>query len=240
MRTLTSLTVIILLLISAAGYSQNPAQQSSSTLLKNQQDSISYAYGMTIAKSLKDINLVLNYDLVTKGLKDFSTPSRKLDDEQLATLMDMLQQIVFTNEQNRIEKLAQKNQEEELAFFATNQKKANIVTTGSGLQYEIIAKGPQSSASPTLNDSVVFNYEGRFLDGTKFESTYESGYPATLSMKDLILGWQEGLQLIKAGDTIMLYLPSKLAFGIKGSSKIEPNKGLIFRIDLIKVIAGKS
>lgn len=217
------------------------AQTTSSTtkvLLKTQADSISYAYGMAVASSLDQIKVVLNYELVYQGMKANKSLNRLLDQEQQGYLLSMLQSQAYAGEQERIANISKNNSDEETQFFLANKKKANIKTTASGLQYEIIAKGSNAEPAPTMQDTIVINYESRFLNGTKFDSSYELGVPAKVPMKELIEGWQEGLQLIKPGDSIMLYIPSKLAYGADGNSKIEPYKGLIFRIDLIKVIRG--
>lgn len=209
------------------------------TRLRTQLDSISYAYGVSIGKSLKDANITLNNDLVAKGLSDFQQNILLMEKDEVGELLAILQKNAYLAEQERISKIAKKNHDEEAPFFEANMKKKNITTTLSGLQYEIIAKGNTVESPPTMADSVIFNFEGRFLDGTKFESTYDVGVPAVFAMGDLIQGWQEGLRLIRPGDAIMLYIPSKLAFGEEGSQSIEPNKGLIFRIDLLRIIRPK-
>ena len=227
--------VVILALVASISFAQT---NTSKVFLRTQNDSISYAYGMAVANSLDQINMVLNYDLVYQGMKASKSTGKLIDSEQQAYLLELLQGQAYTKEQDRIAKITKDNSDEEIRFFAENKKKANIKTTPSGLQYEIIVRGNSPEAAPTLQDSVLINYESRFLNGSKFDSSYELGVPTKVPMKDLIEGWQEGLQLVRPGDTIMLYIPSSLAYGAEGNSKIEPNKGLIFRVDLIKVIKG--
>lgn len=234
--------VVLMLLIVAQGFTalaQLDLGGETRTRLRTQLDSISYAYGVSIGKSLKDANITLNNDLVAKGLSDFQQNILLMEKDEVGELLAILQKNAYLAEQERISKIAKKNHDEEAPFFEANMKKKNITTTLSGLQYEIIAKGNTVESPPTMADSVIFNFEGRFLDGTKFESTYDVGVPAVFAMGDLIQGWQEGLRLIRPGDAIMLYIPSKLAFGEEGSQSIEPNKGLIFRIDLLRIIRPK-
>jgi len=90
--------------------------------------------------------------------------------------------------------------------------------------------------SPTGNDTVTVNYEGSLIDGSVFDSSYQRGQPATFKVGDVIPGWQEALQLMKAGDTWMLYIPAKLAYGNTGSpGAIGPNETLVFKVNLISV-----
>lgn len=107
-------------------------------------------------------------------------------------------------------------------------------TTASGLKYKEIKKG--TGKSPKATDVVMVNYEGRLLDGTVFDSSYQRGEPATFPLNRVIPGWTEGLQLMKEGATYEFLIPSALAYGERGAgSAIPPNSDLIFLVELIKV-----
>ena len=121
-----------------------------------------------------------------------------------------------------------------MAFLAENAKKPNIVTTASGLQYEVLTKG--TGASPSASDSVTVHYRGTTIDGTEFDSSYSRGAPATFPLNRVIAGWTEGVQLMKEGAKYRFYIPSDLAYGSRGAGQaIGPNSTLIFDIELIKV-----
>jgi FKBP-type peptidyl-prolyl cis-trans isomerase len=121
------------------------------------------------------------------------------------------------------------------AFLAENTKKPNIVTTTSGLQYEVLAKG-KGTVSPSATDNVTVHYKGTTLDGTEFDSSYSRGAPASFPLNRVIAGWTEGVQLMKEGDKFRFFIPADLAYGSEGAGRlIGPNATLIFEVELIKI-----
>jgi FKBP-type peptidyl-prolyl cis-trans isomerase FkpA len=121
------------------------------------------------------------------------------------------------------------------AFLAENAKKANIVTTASGLQYEILTPGT-GTTSPSATANVTVHYKGTTLDGKEFDSSYSRGAPATFPLNRVIPGWTEGVQLMTEGAKYRFYIPSELAYGEQGAGRdIGPNATLIFEVELIKI-----
>ena len=118
------------------------------------------------------------------------------------------------------------------AFLAENALRANVVTTASGLQYEVLASG--DGAAPGPSDIVTTHYHGTFIDGRVFDSSLERG-PSAFPVDRVISGWQEGLQLMKVGDKWKLYVPPDLAYGESGMAGIGPNETLIFEVELLNV-----
>ena len=82
------------------------------------------------------------------------------------------------------------------------------------------------------------NYEGKFMDGEVFDSSYERGVPAEFPLNGVIKGWTEGMQLVGKGGQITLWIPSDLAYGTYGSSVIGPNEALEFKVELLDVKVG--
>ena len=122
-------------------------------------------------------------------------------------------------------------------FMAQNAKQAGVQTLPSGLQYKIVRSGAANGLRPQLGDEVKVNYEGKLIDGTVFDSSYERGVPAAMPLKGLIPGWQEALPLMRPGDEWILYVPPKLGYGDEGAGgKIPPGAALIFRIELLGVL----
>ena len=121
------------------------------------------------------------------------------------------------------------------AFLAENAKKPNIVTTASGLQYEVLMPGT-GTASPSATDNVTVHYKGTTIDGEEFDSSYGRGEPATFPLNRVIPGWTEGVQLMKEGAKYRFFIPSELAYGEQGAGRaIGPNAALIFDVELIKI-----
>lgn len=118
-----------------------------------------------------------------------------------------------------------------------NGKEAGVVTRPSGLQYKVIRSGPESGAHPRPQDEVRVNYEGTLIDGHVFDSSYRGGSPVVFTLGNLIPGWVEGIGLMRPGDEWYLYVPSDLGYGDRQAGDIPPNSVLVFRIELLGVLA---
>ena len=120
-------------------------------------------------------------------------------------------------------------------YLEDNAKKEGVVTTVSGLQYEILVEG--QGAKPTLQDTVVVHYVGTNIDGTVFDSSVARGTPATFPVAVLIEGWKEALLLMPVGSKYRLVLPPELAYGSAGAGNvIGPNEVLIFEVELLQIL----
>ena len=125
------------------------------------------------------------------------------------------------------------SQGEETAESAAKEA-GEVVTTASGLKYEIVEAG--TGKQPTLTDTVTVHYRGTLLDGTEFDSSIKRGKPATFPVSGVIKGWTEALQLMKEGAKWKLTIPPDLAYGARGAGGvIGPNETLQFDVELIKV-----
>jgi FKBP-type peptidyl-prolyl cis-trans isomerase len=119
-------------------------------------------------------------------------------------------------------------------FLAENGQVAGVVTTASGLQYQVFTEG--AGASPKATDNVTVHYKGTTIDGKEFDSSYSRGEPATFPLNRVIAGWTEGVQLMKEGAKYRFFIPSNLAYGERGAGRdIGPNAALIFDVELIKI-----
>jgi FKBP-type peptidyl-prolyl cis-trans isomerase FkpA len=121
------------------------------------------------------------------------------------------------------------------AFLADNAVKEGVITTASGLQYQVLTAG--TGASPTARDTVVVNYRGTLINGSEFDSSYLAGRePAEFPLNRVIKGWTEGLQLMSEGAKFRFFIPSHLAYGARGAPPdIAPHETLIFEVELLKV-----
>ena len=133
---------------------------------------------------------------------------------------------------------AKVNEEAGKSHLEANAKRPEVVTTESGLQYEVLTEG--NGPKPSAQDQVKVHYTGRLIDGTVFDSSVERGEPATFGVTQVIAGWVEALQLMNAGSKWRLHLPSNLAYGPQGAGGvIGPNATLIFDVELLEVIGKK-
>ena len=119
-------------------------------------------------------------------------------------------------------------------FLKKNKDIAGVTVLQSGLQYKILTEG--TGASPKSTDSVTVHYKGTFINGNEFDSSYKRNSPATFKLNKVIKGWTEGVQLMKEGGKIALYIPYNLAYGENGAgSSIPPYSAMIFEVELLSV-----
>lgn len=199
--------------------------------LKTFEDSISYALGTTMAKQLKPANLeqdFLNYKILMKGfVAAYEEEELKIDIEASAQML----QSFFQKLQ---EKSSKENKDEGKKFLEENKKREGVVTTESGLQYEILKRG--TGSSPKATDKVTVHYTGKLIDGTVFDSSVERGEPVSFELNKVIPGWTEALQLMKVGGKWKLYIPYNLGYGDRAvSDLITPYSTLIFEVELLGI-----
>jgi FKBP-type peptidyl-prolyl cis-trans isomerase FkpA len=120
-----------------------------------------------------------------------------------------------------------------VSFLAENALREEVVTTESGLQYEVLT--PADGAKPTAEDTVRVHYHGTLLDGTVFDSSVERDEPAEFPLNRVIPGWTEGVQLMEVGSKYRFYIPSQLAYGPRATGKIPANSALIFDVELLAI-----
>jgi FKBP-type peptidyl-prolyl cis-trans isomerase len=111
-----------------------------------------------------------------------------------------------------------------------------VKSTADGLQYEVLTEG--KGPKPKASDTVKVNYVGTKVDGTKFDSSYDRGEPATFPLNGVIKGWSEGLQLMPVGSKYRFVIPSELAYGENAPPSIGPNATLIFEVELLDIENG--
>lgn len=126
------------------------------------------------------------------------------------------------------------------AFLARNAAAPGVHVTKSGLQYRILRSGPATGLRPKPADEVKVAYEGKLLDGEVFDSSYARGKPLAMTVRDLVPGWIEALQLMHPGDQWLLYVPPSLGYGDKGAGPIPPGAVLVFKLELIDVLPDAS
>jgi FKBP-type peptidyl-prolyl cis-trans isomerase FklB len=236
---------IILILLSVALVSSAFAQKKgaaktgkvsgAATEFKTTMDSVSYTIGVNIGSKIKSDKMDMNLDLFFKGIKDVSNGSTPvLTDAQMQELMQKFQQMMMVKQKEMAKELSEKNKKAGDAFLAANKKKEGVITTVSGLQYQILTKG--TGKIPTAQDTVVAHYKGTLVDGTEFDNSFKRNEPATFAVGGVIKGWQEALQMMPVGSKWQLVVPAELGYGEQGAGQvIPPGSTLIFEIELISI-----
>jgi FKBP-type peptidyl-prolyl cis-trans isomerase len=189
----------------------------------------SYAFGVALGSDFKQAGLRFNYEALLQGFRDsLEGKDTRITLEEAIPLIQIAMREAMTAQ-------TEENRQKGIDFLAENGKKAGIVTTDSGLQYERITPG--TGPKPQAADTVSVHYEGTLLDGSVFDSSYSRGEPAEFPLGEVIPGWTEGIQLMEVGSVYRLFIPSDLAYGEGGAGNfIPPNSTLIFKVELLGIV----
>ncbi len=210
------------------------AESQPEATLKTKEDKLSYSLGAVMAEQLKQFDGI-SADALSQGIKDvLNNKPVQLQREEMFQLIEVARKDQEQKFQQKMLAEAKKNLEKGQAFLSENGKKPGVKTLESGLQYKVLTKG--TGVKPAATDEVVVHYEGKLLDGTIFDSSYDRGQPATFRLNQVIRGWTEALKQMPAGSKWELYIPSDLAYGPGGiPGRIGPNEVLVFKVELQEV-----
>lgn len=205
------------------------------TSLVTDKDKLSYSIGADLGKNFKNQGIDINPEALAKGMQDgMSGAQLILTEQQMKDVLNKFQKDLMAKRSAEFNKKAEENKSKGEAFLSTNKSKSGVVVLPSGLQYKVIEAG--TGSKPGKSDTVTVEYTGTLIDGTVFDSTEKTGKPATFQVSQVIPGWTEALQLMPAGSTWEIYVPSDLAYGPRSvGGPIGPNETLIFKIHLISV-----
>lgn len=203
-------------------------------------DKLSYALGLSMGNNFKASGIEsINIQDFADGVAAvyYGSQPKMTYDEAKAEIQRFFTELE-AKQKAASEAMAAVNAKAGDDFLAENGKRVEVKTTASGLQYEVLKEG--EGPQPTAADQVVVHYTGKLIDGTVFDSSEERGTPATFGVSQVIPGWVEALQLMKAGSTWRLFIPSALAYGPQGAGGvIGPNQTLIFDVTLLEVVGKK-
>lgn len=218
-------TALSLLLV-FAGTTLLSAQEAAPT----DQD-VGYAFGLLMAQSLSTSGLTYDQAAVVQGVQDALTQGGKprMDEEAAKVIINSALMAVEA-------KATQAKVDKEQQWLTEHAKVQGVVTTESGLQYEVLKKG--TGTKPTADDVVKVDYVGTLTDGSEFDSSIARGEPAVFPVGQVIAGWVEGIQLMEVGAKYRFAIPSALAYGPEGAGGvIPPYATLIFEVDLLSIEA---
>jgi FKBP-type peptidyl-prolyl cis-trans isomerase len=226
------LILCLTLLISFPGNAQKNKTKPATLKLNNFNDTVSYIFGSDIGRDFINNAIEINNDIFLQGLKDaysnVDTIFTKDEIDQIMKKFQSIQQVKI--DAKKLEESAIYKAEAK-AFLENNLKQPGVKQTTSGLQYKVLKEG--SGDHPKSTNKVTVHYEGRFINGKVFDSSYQRNEPATFPLNGVIKGWTEGLQLMTPGSFYEFYIPSDLAYGDYGTRVIPGGALLIFKVELI-------
>jgi len=230
--------IVVAVAAMAVGYfigtgTSSSVKPESQITMKNQTDSLNYFLGLNWGYSVGEAPWEIDADLLASGLLQVLKDTSSFDYPTAQAIFRDLSMALSEVENKIAEEESFQSLEEGVAFLEENGKKENVITTESGLQYEVVTLGDGPMPAETSTVSVF--YEGTLLDGTVFDSSYDTGDTVSFPLNGVIPGWTEGLQLMPVGSTYKFYIPSNLAYGSRATGPIPANSTLIFKVELLEV-----
>ncbi|MEZ5069607.1 MAG: FKBP-type peptidyl-prolyl cis-trans isomerase [Bacteroidales bacterium] len=225
-------TILLGLLLFAGLYAQDPSAGDAPSL-QNETDSISYFIGLALGFDFQSAPFALNGDLIAEGMQKALKGETSHTPQESQQVLRQLQTAMAAREEAKARIVAEEALAGNLTFLEENGKRDGVVTTESGLQYEVLVAG--NGPHPADTSQVTVHYEGSLLDGTIFDSSYQRGESITFGLNQVIPGWTEGVQLMPVGSTYRFYIPSDLAYGARAQGQIPANSLLIFKVELLGI-----
>ena len=222
----------IVLLIAASAQITSAQKYFDKVKISSSEDSLCYSIGLVLAQNISKEGLPMDANLIGKAFKDVINQSPAIEREEAARIIE-----------EHLSKIEEQQKEEQMKkakeFFDKNAKEPGVVTLENGLQYKIVKAGKENGIMPTDSDAVHIYYEGKLIDGTVFDSSFDSEEPTTLTLDYIIPGLAQGLRMMKEGAEYIFYIPQELAYGdYSPSEEIPAYSPMIFDVELVTVEVG--
>lgn len=194
---------------------------------------VSYIIGADLGQKLRTNSVDASLDNLIDGIKEaLAGTEPKYSQEEQQKIMTAFQNELRVKMEKKQAELAKKNTKLAGEFLAENGKKEGVITTASGLQYQVIKEG--NGPKPVKTDKVKAIYKGQLINGTVFDDS--RGQPREFPVSGVVPGWQEALPLMAMGSKWKLFVPPSLGYGDKQRGPvIEPSSVLVFEIELVEI-----
>lgn len=239
MKSIYKLSLVALAVIglSACNQEEKATNTSTNVELTTEAQKEAYSVGASIGrymsghiKEQEELGLPVDRTLIVTGFTNGLNDQLKLTEEEMQTILQSLDKKLNDKRTEQAKAIAAKNLEDSKKFLEENKAKPGVVTTESGLQYEVLTPG--SGEKPAAEDTVEVDYVGTLIDGKEFDSSYKRGETAKFPLNRVIPGWTEGVQLMPVGAKYKFVIPANLAYGERDTGTIPPNSTLIFEVEL--------
>lgn len=245
MKFLFKPTLVALAVMSVAACQQEKKEEAKTeapaVAMESQEQKQAYALGASLGMYLErnltaqeELDVKLDRELLMTGFQDSLAGKSKIEKEEVQTLLKALDATVREKQQAKAKADAEASLAAGQKYLEENGKKDGVVTTESGLQYEVLTAA--EGDKPAATDTVKVHYHGTFIDGSTFDSSVDRGEPMTFPLNGVISGWTEGVQLMSVGSKYKFTIPANLAYGPNGSSRIPGNSVLVFEVELLEIV----
>jgi len=239
MKSIYKLSLVALAVVGLSACNQEEAVAKKVELTTEAQKE-AYSVGASIGKYMsghikeqEELGFAVDRSLIIQGFSDGLADKTDLTEEEMQTVLQGLDKKLNDKRLEQAEALAAKAVEEGQKFLNDNKAKEGVVTTESGLQYEVLTAG--EGDKPAAEDTVEVHYRGTLTDGTEFDSSYARGEPAKFPLNRVITGWTEGVQLMSVGAKYKFVIPAELAYGDRDTGTIPANSTLVFEVELLSI-----
>jgi FKBP-type peptidyl-prolyl cis-trans isomerase FkpA len=222
-------------------YSQSHSNIKNIFKFKNNNEKLGYALGVSLGNYVnqsfekqKKIGINLDKYSLVKGIKDAISGDLKLSHHEISTILKNLEEKLNYATKVQFGKNIKENFIQGELYMKNFSKVKGVKKTSSGLLYLVEKEGTGEILKK--NTKITVHYQGKFINGVEFDNSYKRGKPISFILKDVILGWQEGIKYIKKGGKIKLVIPPHLGYGEREVNGIPGNSTLIFDIELLDVV----
>ncbi|MCL1066005.1 FKBP-type peptidyl-prolyl cis-trans isomerase [Shewanella olleyana] len=240
MKSIYKLSLVALAVVGLSACNQEQEVVAQKVEITTDAQKEAYSVGGSIGRYMaghiteqEDLGFAVDRALVIQGFSDGLADTLELTEEEMQTVLQGLDVKLSEKRAEQAELLASQAVEEGKKFLETNKAKEGVVTTESGLQYEVLEAG--EGDTPVAEDTVEVHYKGTLIDGTEFDSSYSRGEPAKFPLNRVIPGWTEGVQLMPIGAKYKFVIPSELAYGERDTGTIPANSTLVFEVELLSI-----
>ncbi|MEC4725190.1 FKBP-type peptidyl-prolyl cis-trans isomerase [Shewanella sp. D64] len=235
-----SLVALAVMGLSACNQDQKTTETVANVELTTEAQQQAYSVGASIGKYMsghikeqEELGMPVDRSLIITGFSNGLNDELKLTEEEMQTVLQSLDEKLNEKRQTQATALAEKALADSAAFLEANKVKEGVVTTESGLQYEVLTPG--TGEMPVAEDTVEVHYVGTLTDGTEFDSSVARGEPAKFPLNRVIPGWTEGVQLMPVGAKYKFVIPAELAYGENDTGTIPANSTLVFEVELLSI-----
>lgn len=203
--------------------------------METQMDKVSYIIGRQIGGDFMNQGISINHEVFATALHSAMTGEESaISQDETQAIMTAFQMEMQEKTQAQMSAMGEISLKEGAEYLAKNKDAEGVQVTASGLQYKVLENG--SGNTPSAESTVEVHYEGKLLDGSIFDSSYQRNETTSFPVNGVIPGWTEALQLMKEGDVWEVTIPSDLAYGANGAGQaIGPNATLIFKVELVSI-----
>jgi len=206
--------------------------------LRNDEQKVAWIIGSQLGKQLAPIKDEIDFRTLMRSARAYMEGTGEaLNQDEEMTVMQAFDARMQARMQAEMTAKAEKNTVQGREFLAANAQKPGVITTATGLQYQVLTEGTGRKPGPL--DTVRVHYEGTLLDGEVFDSSYARDEPAQFSLDGVIPGWREGVLLMSEGSKYRLWIPDILAYGRSGGPG-GPNATLMFEVELLEIVDPES